>query len=698
MACSQNVTLNGRLLIEVLSRCGEFWEYGTRSVKAASLASASQCLRTFCNFLKDEADELKRTAPSGSNLLATTTIYNEVIPVMQWLCSKLIEPSNGTPKKQHSSQFLMECILTLTSSLPHDVHSSPHFTAFLWKTFCPSLAASLGSPGRVNIDRKFSYKDAIHIIESENRGFFTRPGLDGPEARCVYLTAVQLLRVAGAQGSLRPVLEALYHRMLLLPLPQNRSEPLRCVRDAFKNPQRLIDLSVILHYDKNQSVSDDMELFRLIIDSMEECAISANSAFGSDESLHSSIECLVGLLSSLQTLCTGNIDNVMTDQVATVINTRYSSLKEADYYGPLTYQSLIRLPRDYRDAVAELKQSRLEGASDSDTEDANGHHQPDGDLLSNGSGETEGPEDDGDSSDEQSKAEANWLYSHFYDAKIDGESDRKHAKEFAKIVKSQLVPSLLKLHSSIEIDSEIQEFSSNVCHQNNMNVSDFDYNLTAINADGIYLATYSTFLLTLQLMRVGHYDKVDVSKNRKDKRSASLMRKLFQGQMTIPLSEQQFVTSVQNAGVLVYLSSAWLRELYQFILASNPLEALSNVEDSTSRCTLIDMICDAGGIGATQMMSEWQRLQSVSKYMNQVETETEKQKAAKKLARRLLTCCWDSMVVILSAGLGEIEDSRAAKIVKFSKKHLKVGNANKKRQTGEAALYALSLEGLHAVS
>lgn len=172
----------------------------------------------------------------------------------------------------------------------------------------------------------------------------------------------------------------------------------------------------------------------------------------------------------------------------------------------------------------------------------------------------------------------------------------------------------------------------------------------------------------------------------------------FQGQITIPLSEQQFVTSVQNAGVLVYLSSAWLRELYQCILASNPLESLNNIEDSTSRCTLTDMICDAGGIGTTQMMSEFQRLQSVSKYLNQVEVETDKQKAAKKLARRLLTCCWDSMVVILSAGLGEIEDSRAAKLVKFSKKHLKVGNGNKKRQTGEAALYALSLEGLHAVS
>lgn len=516
MACSPNATLNGRLLIEVLSRCGEFWEYGTRSIKAASLAAASQCLRTFCSFLKDEADELKRTAPTGTNLMATATIYNEVIPVMQWLCSKLIEPGTvSTPsKKQHSSLFFIESILTLTSSLPSDVHSSPHFTAFLWKTFCPNLAASLGSPGRVNIDKKFSYKDAIHMIESENRGFFTRPGLDGSEARCVYLTAIQLLRIAGAQGSLRPVLEALFHRMLLLPLPQNRSEPLRCVRDAFKSPQRLIDLSVILHYDKNQSVSDDMELFRLIIDSMEECAISANSAFGSDDSLHSSIECLVGLLSSLQTLCTGDVENIVNDQVADVINARYSDLKDADYHGPLTYQSLVRLPRDYRDAVAELKQGRSFDPSDSDNEDNNNaqtinHHEID--QVSNGSGDTEGPENDDDSSDEQSKAEANWLYSHFNEAKIDGETDRKHAKEFAKIIQTQLVPKLLKLHSSIEIDSEIQEFSSNVCHQNSMNFSDFDYNLTAINADGIYLATYSTFLLSLQLMRAGHYEKTNVS-------------------------------------------------------------------------------------------------------------------------------------------------------------------------------------------
>lgn len=156
-----------------------------------------------------------------------------------------------------------------------------------------------------------------------------------------------------------------------------------------------------------------------------------------------------------------------------------------------------------------MKQSGFDiGCSDSDNEE----HGIDHDGISNGSGETEGPEDECDSSDEQATAEANWLYTQLSDSKVDGESDRKHAKEFSKVLGSQLVPSLLKLHSSIEIDAEIQEFSSSICQQNCIHVSDFDYNLTIINADGIYLSIYSTFLLSLQLMRIGHYDKTRVSR------------------------------------------------------------------------------------------------------------------------------------------------------------------------------------------
>ncbi|XP_055842958.1 brefeldin A-inhibited guanine nucleotide-exchange protein 3 [Episyrphus balteatus] len=686
MACSPTCTLNGRLLIEILSRCGECWEAGSRAIRAASLAAASQCLRTFCAFLIDEAEEVKKTAPAGLMTISqASAVYNEVIPVMQWLCSRIIEPRVGSPKKNEAcgSLYLTECILTLSSALPRNVHANPHFTSFLWQKFCPTLAAALGSPGRVNLDKKFTYKDALHLIENEARGFFTGPGLDGPQARCVYLTGIQLLRIAGAHGSLRPMLEALFHRMLLLPAPQNRTEPLKCVREIFKSPERLIDLAVILYFDKNtaQGCSDEMALFRLIIDAMEECAFAAHTGTGVEGSLQASVECMVALLDSLQTLCSGDInENIISDQIVDTVNNRHPNLRDADYSGPLTYQSMARLPAQYRDAIAEFRQTIFENSSGSESDN---EHNAENDAASNGSGDTEGPEDDipSSSSDEtSSKIENRWPYSHLeapvMPVRGDTDNDRQHARDFAKALRVDLVPKLLRLRSCVEVDEAMQEFASTVCQENSMNYSDFEYNLTAINADGIYLAIYSALLLSLQLTRAGHYD--DLEK-----------------EILIPMSEQQFVTSVQNTGVLVYLSTPWLCELYQSVIVLNPLESLEAHELETTRCALVDMLCDAGGMGSTQMMSEWQRLQSVSKYND--EQQNDRREAAKKLCRRLLTCCWDSMVIVLSSGLGDLTGTSASKLMALSKRTLRV-KINKTNKTNGEALYAMCLDGLHSAA
>lgn len=183
MACSPTCTLNGRLLIEILSRCGDCWDHGSRAVKAASLAAASQCLRTMCAFLRDEAAELLNATAAPSTGVAgirsvaqASAVYNEVIPVLQWLCSRLVEPAaagglsphrgcdGGPSAASPGTLFLTECILTVTSALPKSVQTNPHFTAFLWQKFCPTLAAALGSPGRVNMDKKFTYKFVSSMI------------------------------------------------------------------------------------------------------------------------------------------------------------------------------------------------------------------------------------------------------------------------------------------------------------------------------------------------------------------------------------------------------------------------------------------------------------------------------------------------------------------------------------------------------
>lgn len=86
-----------------------------------------------------------------------------------------------------------------------------------------------------------------------------------------------------------------------------------------------------------------------IIDAMEECALSAQAGNACENALQASVECIVALLESLQTLCSGNIDeNALSDQTIQIINNRYATLKDVDYSGPLTYQYMARLPAPYR--------------------------------------------------------------------------------------------------------------------------------------------------------------------------------------------------------------------------------------------------------------------------------------------------------------------------------------------------------------
>lgn len=138
-----------------------------------------------------------------------------------------------------------------------------------------------------------------------------------------------------------------------------------------------------------------------------------------------------------------------------------------------------------------------------------------GENVSNGSGDTEGPEEEGHSSsdDASSKNDGHWPYSYLEAPPAVGsnaEFDRQHAREFTKSLTNDLVPKLLRLRSTVEVDEAMQEFASSICQENSVNYSDFDYNLTAINADGIYLATYSALLLGFQLMKAGHYENSEV--------------------------------------------------------------------------------------------------------------------------------------------------------------------------------------------
>lgn len=75
------------------------------------------------------------------------------------------------------------------------------------------------------------------------------------------------------------------------------------------------------------------------MDSIEE------STTGGLAILHASVSCVVAMLSALQDLCEGKAIN---HNYTCTINSLYEDLESCDYRGPLTYQSMARLPKTYR--------------------------------------------------------------------------------------------------------------------------------------------------------------------------------------------------------------------------------------------------------------------------------------------------------------------------------------------------------------
>ncbi|KAI4456597.1 guanyl-nucleotide exchange factor [Holotrichia oblita] len=502
------------------------------------------------------------------NKTSPVACFNEAIPVMQYICSRL-EEMKTFPKSNDTTVFLLECLLTLVNTLPQSVHTNTHFTTFLWQRFCPALLALLGAPGDPSSQ-----------------------GLTNSQTKIVYSIGIQVVRLVGRERHLRPVLEALFHRMLLLPSPIKRLEPLRAAKELLRSPARLADL-LLLSGPIHRHAGDDMAIIRLIMDSIEESA-----QCNEPNIVLASVECVGALLGSLEALCRGE---GLTLEDADTTDVRYPTLEQTDYTGPLTYQSLARLPKPYRDVVANLKYQ-----SDSDSSGIDGGGQVDeGASDTDCSGATEGPEEYGSQSEDSIMDDESFLTNqqlqklHHLPKSLNlgragieecnTDMERHNARHFVKTLQNILLPNLLTLRSSIQIDDVLQEFASKCCQHNSAQ----NYEITTImNADGIYLATYSALLLNLKLIQCGHYDESLKDSN-------------------IPLTETQFVDEVHGSGVLVYVSATWLCELYQSVLAKSLLELAGYNPKMQPQPALINLLVDVGGFGTSQLLTDWQKLQKV---------------------------------------------------------------------------------------
>ncbi|NXD14126.1 BIG3 protein, partial [Nothocercus nigrocapillus] len=311
--------LNGSSVLKIAEVCIETYisSCHQRSINTAVRATLSQMLSDLTlqlrqkqeNMIIENHDALQKFKSQGTS---AESLSDDVVSVLTVLCEKLQAVINDNRQLQ---LLYLECILSMLNSSSPAMHQHKGFTDLIWKQLCPALVVILGNP--IHDKTITSAHSSISLeadspssgVSDHGRGSgcsSTAPALSGPVARTIYYIAAELVRLVGSVESMKPVLQSLYHRILLYPPPQHRVEAIKIMKEILGNPRRLCDLAGPCSSEpesRKRSISkrkSHLDLLKLIMDGMTEACIK-----GGIEACYASVSCVFALLGALDELSQG---------------------------------------------------------------------------------------------------------------------------------------------------------------------------------------------------------------------------------------------------------------------------------------------------------------------------------------------------------------------------------------------------------
>uniref|UniRef100_A0AAX7VI31 SEC7 domain-containing protein n=1 Tax=Astatotilapia calliptera TaxID=8154 RepID=A0AAX7VI31_ASTCA len=309
---SPNFDINGDSILRIVEVCIETYMSSChqRSINTAVRATLSQILGDLTLQLRH-----RQEVTQYFNYIHTDILYRslceDVVTVLTVFCEKLESVDSDNQLLQ---LLYLECILSMLSSCPPTMHLFRGFTDLVWKQLCPSLVAIMGNP--VNDKTIASHHGYSAEVDSSCGGLSDQgrgsgcsssaPARIAPVVRTVCYIAAELVRLVSCVESMKPVLQSLYHRILLYPPPQHRTEAIRIMKEILGSPQRLYDLAgpcMAEPETRKRSFSkrkSHLDLLRLVMDGMTEACMK-----GGIEACYSSVSCACALLSALDELSQG---------------------------------------------------------------------------------------------------------------------------------------------------------------------------------------------------------------------------------------------------------------------------------------------------------------------------------------------------------------------------------------------------------
>ncbi|XP_028279205.1 brefeldin A-inhibited guanine nucleotide-exchange protein 3 isoform X2 [Parambassis ranga] len=353
---SPNFDINGDSILRIAEVCIVTYVSSChqRSINTAVRATLSQILGDLTLQLRhrqEGADDDEVTAPPLQRRDISPTsqaLCEDVVTVLTVFCEKLESVDSDNQLLQ---LLYLECILSMLSSCPPTMHLSRGFTDLVWKQLCPSLVAIMGNPvndktitshhGYMGTSDRDRLSDRLSLgfhqeadsssggVSDQGRGSgcsSSAPARIAPVVRTVCYIAAELVRLVSCVESMKPVLQSLYHRILLYPPPQHRTEAIRIMKEILGSPQRLYDLAgpcIAEPETRKRSFSkrkSHLDLLKLVMDGMTEACMK-----GGIEACYSSVSCACALLSALDELSQGR--GIQSDQARLLLR-RLDDLKD----------------------------------------------------------------------------------------------------------------------------------------------------------------------------------------------------------------------------------------------------------------------------------------------------------------------------------------------------------------------------------
>ncbi|KAI4896327.1 hypothetical protein NFI96_001899 [Prochilodus magdalenae] len=773
---SSTFEINGKNILRIAEVCVETYisSCHQRSINTAVRATLSQILGDLTLQLHKQegvgADGVEISVPTSQRKdmsPTTAALYEDVVTVLTVFCEKLESVSS---ENQLLQLLYLECILAMLSSCPPTMHLHRNFTDLVWKQLCPTLVVIMGNPvndktitsAHGGPSQEFDHACGTGVSD-QGRGSgcsSSAPAMIGPVVRTICYIAAELVRLVGCVESMKPVLQSLYHRILLYPPPQHRVEAIKIMKEILGSPQRLFDLAgpcVLEPETRKRSFSkrkSHLDLLKLVMDGMTEACVK-----GGIEACYASVSCACALLGALDELSQGR--GLQPDQAQLLLR-RLDDLKEgvesaresvelneADFRWQrrvLSSENAAwepgipeRSPDISISVTTETGQTTLEGELNQTTPEecreeprlpspssgrgATGHGAaPDLPTCARESAGPEGPppstappdvvqrshglaypditnflsvesrarshgsrySESNFSMDEQELSRTEFDSCDQYSMAAEKDSGRSDVSDIGsdncsladeeqtprdcpghrslrtaalslKLLKNQeadqqsarlfvqslaaLLPRLLALRSSADVDVSLQNFSSTFCtglQAGGICSPGFEgsENLSCqalMNADGLYLVSYYALLLNLKLCTCDYY-----------------RRKPTPALVTL----KEFVRQIQSSGVLVVLSQAWIEELYHQVLERNLLgEAGYWGSPEDHSLPLIIMLTDIDGLGSSAIGGQLIRRASTQSPFTSDKSGGNTMIAGVVFARYILTGCWKNLIDTLSTPL-----------------------------------------------